>query len=66
MCIRDRGRPGELTKQLTSLILSSAKQNIPRGKTAKVKPFWTPQLRDLKKARDQARIKVKNPKIVLM
>jgi len=50
-------------KIFCKIIQQSAKENIPRGKQRKYKPFWTQELNEQKKIRDQARQKAEKSKL---
>jgi hypothetical protein len=52
-----------MLKTLCKVIQQSAKENIPRGKPCKYKPFWTQELNEQKNIRDQARQKAEKSKL---
>ena len=43
----------KMLKTFCKIIQQSAKENIPRGKPCKYKPFWTQELNEQKKIRDR-------------
>jgi len=53
----------KMLKIFCKIIQQSAKENIPRGKPRKYKPFWTQELNEQKKIRDQARQKAEKLKL---
>jgi len=53
----------KMLRTFCQIIQQSAKENIPRGKPCKYKPFWTQDLNDQKKMRDQARQKAEKSKL---
>ena len=50
----------KMLKAFCEIIQQSAKENIPRGKPCKYKPFWSQELNDQKKIRDRARKKLRS------
>jgi len=52
-----------MLKTFCEIIQQSAKENIPRGKPRKYKPFWTQELNEQKRIRDQARQKAEKSKL---
>jgi serine protease inhibitor len=52
-----------MLKNFCYIIQHSAKENIPRGKPRKYKPFWTQELNEQKNTRDRARQKAEKTKL---
>jgi hypothetical protein len=53
----------KMVKSFCKIIQQSAKENIPRGKPFKYKPFWTQELNKQKKIRDRAKQKTEKSKL---
>jgi len=53
----------KILKTFCKMIQQSAKENIPRGKQCKYKPFWTQELNEQKNIRDRARQKAEKSKL---
>ena len=53
----------KMLKTFCETILQSTKENIPRGKPSKYKPFWTQELNIQKKNGDRARLKVEKSEL---
>jgi hypothetical protein len=53
----------KMLKTLCKIIQQCAKENIPRGKPRKYKPFWTQELNEQKKIRDQGRQNAEKSKL---
>ena len=53
----------KMLKTFCEIIQQSAKENIPRGKPCKYKPFWTQELNEQKKMRDRAKQKAEKSKL---
>lgn len=58
-------QPDQMNKNFCKIILETAKKHIPRGRIKNYKPFWNPQLEELKKERDIARNTAEQTKTTL-